>query len=147
MKNKRQGKILDIIKNQDVATQEELLEHLLGYAYNVTQATISRDISELKLIKTQTKTGTYKYTVPPKEETANFSTIFEQSVKSIDFAENIIVIKCHTGMAGAACAVLDTMNHNDIVGTIAGDDTIMVVMREKASANTLCILLQQNIRK
>lgn len=145
MKNKRQSKILDIIKNQDVATQEELLEYLLTHEYNVTQATISRDISELKLVKTQTRLGSYKYTVSTEQETVNFSKIFEQSVKSINFAENIIVIKCYTGMAGAACAVLDTMNHKHIVGTIAGDDTIMVVMQDKTCANTLCIALQKNI--
>jgi len=135
MKNKRQYKILDIIKMHDVETQEMLQSLLSKYGFNVTQATVSRDIKELKLVKRNSKNGVYRYEVPveniPKQN------IFIDTVTSIDYAINTVVIKCHNGMAQAACAALDSMKYENIVGTIAGDDTIFAVMRTEEDADNL----------
>lgn len=135
MKNKRQYKILDIVKMHDVETQEMLQSLLSQYGFNVTQATVSRDIKELNLVKKSGKNGIYRYEVP----TANSSkqNIFIDTVTDIDYAINTVVIKCHNGMAQAACAALDSMKYENIVGTIAGDDTIFILMRTEADAYSL----------
>lgn len=135
MKNKRQYKILDIVKMHDVETQEMLQSLLSQYGFNVTQATVSRDIKELNLVKKSGKNGVYRYEVP----TANSSkqNIFIDTVTDIDYAINTVVIKCHNGMAQAACAALDSMKYENIVGTIAGDDTIFILMRTEADAYSL----------
>ena len=135
MKNKRQCKILDIVKMHDVETQEMLQSLLSQYGFNVTQATVSRDIKELKLVKKSGKNGVYRYEIPaadiPKQN------IFIDTVTDIDYAVNTVVIKCHNGMAQAACAALDSMKYENIVGTIAGDDTIFVLMRTESDADNL----------
>ncbi len=135
MKNKRQYKILDIVKMHDVETQEMLQSLLSQYGFNVTQATVSRDIKELNLVKKSGKNGIYRYEV----STVNSSkqNIFIDTVTDIDYAINTVVIKCHNGMAQAACAALDSMKYENIIGTIAGDDTIFVLMRTEADANNL----------
>ncbi len=135
MKNKRQYKILDIIKLHDVETQEMLQNLLLDYGFKVTQATVSRDIKELRLIKKPGVHGVYRYEVP--EENNTKQNFFVDSVVSVDYAINTVVLKCHNGMAQAACAALDSMNYNNIVGTIAGDDTIFVLMRTENDARLL----------
>lgn len=135
MKNKRQYKILDIIKMHDVETQEMLQKLLLEYSFNVTQATVSRDIKELKLIKKMSKNGIYKYAQPSKSQFKQ--NIFIDTITNIDYAMNTVVVKCHIGMAQAACAALDSMDYSGIVGTIAGDDTIFVLMRTEAEARKL----------
>lgn len=135
MKNKRQYKILEIIKEHDVETQEMLQSLLCEYGFNVTQATVSRDIKELGLIKKAGENGVYKYIEPMAGKSKQ--NIFVDTVTSIDYAINIVVIKCHNGMAQAACAALDSMNYSNIVGTIAGDDTIFAVMRTEYDAKKL----------
>lgn len=135
MKNKRQYKILDIIKMHDVETQEMLQSLLSEYGFNVTQATVSRDIKELKLVKRAGKNGVYRYEVP--ESNTSRQNIFIDTVTDIDYAINTVVIKCHNGMAQAACAALDSMKYENIVGTIAGDDTIFVLMRTESDACSL----------
>ncbi len=135
MKNKRQYKILDIIKLHNVETQEMLQNLLAEYGFKVTQATVSRDIKELKLVKKLTENGIYKYVAPPENQFKQ--NLFIDTVNEIDYAMNTVVIKCHTGMAQAACAALDSMNYDGIVGTIAGDDTIFVLMRTEAEARKL----------
>ncbi|MCM1226878.1 MAG: arginine repressor [Clostridium sp.] len=135
MKNKRQYKILDIIKLHDVETQEMLQGLLSEYGFKVTQATVSRDIKELKLVKKMNKNGIYRYEAPVENQFKQ--NIFADTVTSIDYAVNTVVIKCHNGMAQAACAALDSMNYGGIVGTIAGDDTIFVLMRTEAEAKKL----------
>lgn len=135
MKNKRHYKILDIVKMHDVETQEMLRDLLLEYGYKVTQATVSRDIKELRLVKKMTKNGVYKYAVPVGNQFKQ--NIFTDTVLGIDYAMNTVVVKCHTGMAQAACAALDSMEYNGIVGTLAGDDTIFVLMRNEAEARKL----------
>lgn len=132
MKNKRQYKILDIIKMHDVETQEMLQNLLAEYGFNVTQATVSRDIKELRLVKKMTENGIYKYAAP--EENRFKKNIFIDTVTGIDYAMNTVVVRCHTGMAQAACAALDSMDYNGIVGTLAGDDTIFVLMKTEAEA-------------
>lgn len=135
MKNKRQYKILDIIKMHDVETQEMLQNLLMEYGFKVTQATVSRDIKELRLVKRMTKNGVYKYAAPVGDRFKQ--NLFTDTVLGIDYAMNTVVVKCHTGMAQAACAALDSMDYNGIVGTIAGDDTIFVLMRTEAEARKL----------
>lgn len=135
MKSKRQYKILDIIKLHDVETQEMLQSLLSKYGYNVTQATVSRDINDLNLVKKVDGNGICKYTAP--DEDNNKRTIFSDTVTNIDHAINTVVIKCNTGMAQAACAAFDNLDYTGIVGTIAGDDTIFVLMKTEAEARKL----------
>lgn len=140
MKTKRHSKILDLISENDIATQEELLVYLRNCGFDVTQATVSRDIKELRLVKTMVSDGKYRYTPAASGSTADIGTkyaVFSQSAKSVDYSGNIIVIKCFTGMANAACAVLDAMNHEGVVGSLAGDDTIFVIMRDEKMAVAL----------
>ncbi len=146
MKTKRHNKILELISEQDISTQEDLLIYLRKSGFNVTQATVSRDIKELRLVKTMVSDGKYRYSPAASDSSADVSTkyaVFNQSAKSVDYANNIIVIKCYTGMANAACAVLDAMNHEGVVGSLAGDDTIFVLMRDEKSA----LSLVENIKK
>ena len=146
MKTKRHSKILELISEKDIATQEDLLIHLRECGFDVTQATVSRDIKELRLVKTMISDGKYRYAPASSDANADVSTkyaVFNQSAKSVDYANNIIVIKCYTGMANAACAVLDAMNHEGVVGTLAGDDTIFVLMRDEKTA----VNLVDNIKK
>ncbi len=144
MKNKRHNKILDIIKLQNVETQEMLQELLQDYGFKVTQATVSRDIKELKLIKKLDENGVYKYVSPLDSKIKQ--NIFMDTVMGVDYAMNTIVVKCHTGMAQAACAALDSMNYDNIVGTLAGDDTIFVLMKTEADAERLCRIFHRMIR-
>jgi len=140
MKTRRHAKILELIKAQDIDTQEELLRNLRACGFDVTQATVSRDIKELRLVKQMDKNGVYRY-VEGKSETdeylSKFTTIFSHSVVSSDYAGNMVVIKCHVGMANAACAAFDNMEWEGLVGTIAGDDTIFALCRTEATAHEL----------
>ena len=134
MKYSRHSKILDIIGKFEIETQEELARTLCESGFNVTQATVSRDIKELRLIKVLTKEGRYKYATLKQTETSmsdRFKKLFRDSVLSIDFTENFIVIKTLVGAANAAAAALDALNLKDIVGSIAGDDTIFILIRNK----------------
>lgn len=138
MKTKRQAKIIEIISNANVETQEQLLKALEEAGFTSTQATISRDIKELRIVKELTSLGTYRYSVSEKDAppalTDRLNTIFRECVTSIDYAENIIVIHTLAGMANAAGAALDAMKINVVLGTLAGDDTVMIVMRDANSA-------------
>ena len=129
---------MEIISNQDVETQEQLLDALRDAGFNSTQATISRDIKELRIIKELTSFGTYRYTTSAKEVTGTFSsrlnTIFRECTTDFDYAQNIMVIKTIPGLAGAAASAIDAMNMSVVVGTLAGDDTVFVVMRDNNAA-------------
>ena len=142
MKTKRQEKILEIIAAEPIETQEQLLEALRAAGMSVTQATISRDIKELHLVKEQTGRGSYHYVVSVHKATFNNSgklqTIFRESVNSFDCAQNIVVLKTMPGLASAACAALDSMNISVLVGSLAGDDTVLLVMRDNESALAFC---------
>ena len=137
MKTTRHNKILELINKYQITTQEELIEHLRDEGYDVTQSTVSRDIKQLRLTKTLMPEGKYRYQASPSTEKGaknNFGTIFSSSVISIEDAVNIVVIKTFSGMAQAACAALDMMSFDFIVGTLAGDDTIMVVCKNEETA-------------
>lgn len=142
MKAQRQAKIVEIISNINVETQEQLLEKLLEAGFTSTQATISRDIKELRIVKELTSFGTYRYTTAAKEVPSSFSgrlnTIFRECVTDFDYAQNIIVIHTLPGLASAAASALDAMNMSVVLGTLAGDDTVMVVMRDNNSAAAFC---------
>ena len=141
MKAKRHAKILELIGNKHINTQEELQAELGKSGFQVTQATVSRDIKELRLIKSLSNDGSYHYTTHQKEKGSDlsfkFHAIFSESVRGVDYAQNLVVVKCYTGMANAACAALDSIHWEGVVGTIAGDDTILVVMRSETAAEKM----------
>lgn len=131
MKKNRQELILSYIKNNNVSTQEEIISMLAENGYTVTQATISRDIKELKLIKEHYGKNETRYAVSESNDNDdNFRMIFARSALSVESAMNIVVVKCYAGTANAACIALDNMNMPGIVGTIAGDDTIFTVCKD-----------------
>jgi len=142
VKGQRQAKIMEIISNQNIETQEQLQSALLKEGYRCTQATISRDIKEMRIVKELTSLGTYRYTTTGNEITGTFSsrlnTIFRECVVGYDYAQNIIVIRTMPGLAAAAGSAIDAMNLSTVVGTLAGDDTVMVVMRDNNSAAAFC---------
>ena len=142
MKSKRQEEILRIIEEVDVETQDQLLEQLRLRGVTSTQATISRDIKELHLIKELTGYGTYKYVVSERKTSLNFAgrlrTIFKEGVTSFDVAQNIGVVKTMPGLASAACAAVDGMEIPDLVGSLAGDDTALLIMRTNEAAAEFC---------
>lgn len=146
MKSRRHAKILDIITEYPIETQDELLTRLKDEGYKATQATISRDIKDLRLVKTLGSDGKYRYVSASKNSTdirSNFSSLFASSVNSIDFAQNIVVIKTLSGMAQAVCAALDSNDYKAIVGTIAGDDTIFIACR----SSQLAVNLTEELKK
>lgn len=140
MKIKRHNKILEIIENYNIETQEELIEKLRLAGYDVTQATVSRDIRELKLLKVMSDTGTYKYIVPGGghgDSKHIYSKAIDGSIRSVDFSLNNIVIKTYPGMANAVAARIDSFRETDILGSVAGDDCIIMVARSIEAAEAL----------
>ena len=132
MKTKRQRKIIELITNYDIETQEELAAKLVENGFNVTQATISRDIRELNLTKIATKGGKQKYAVQSSSDIVSNSTymrVLNDGIITMDTAGNILVVKTVSGMAMAVAAALDAMQIKEILGCIAGDDTIMCVVK------------------
>ena len=132
MKTKRQTKMLELIKKHDIETQEELSDYLQKEGYQVTQATVSRDIRELKLTKVAMSNGRQKYaalTEANEDLCEKYTRVFRDAFVSMDMAQNILVIKTVSGMAMAVAAAIDAMHLHEIVGCIAGDDTIMCAVR------------------
>ena len=133
---------MEIISTTNVETQEQLLKELQEAGFTSTQATISRDIKELHLIKELTGYGTYRYAVSERKASLNVAsrlrTIFKEGVISFDLAQNIIVLKTMPGVASAACAAIDGMEITGLVGSLAGDDTAMLVMRTNEDAQEFC---------
>ncbi|MBO6303318.1 MAG: hypothetical protein J6N15_12865 [Ruminiclostridium sp.] len=142
MKRKRQAEILAIISEYEIENQEILREKLLERGYSVTQATVSRDINELALEKALSDTGVSCYMRARKANKRHFENFFSQSVTRIDCAGNIVCVKCHSGLASAACATFDTMNMENVVGTISGDDTIFILVRTENDARRLAAQLK-----
>ena len=142
MKSKRQAKIMEIISTTNVETQEQLLKELQEAGFTRTQAPLSRDIKELRIVKELTSFGTYRYTTAardvPSAFTGRLNTIFRECVTSFDYAQNLIVIHTLPGLANAAASALDAMNMNVVLGTLAGDDTVVVIMRDTNAAATFC---------
>lgn len=148
MKKRRHEKIMDLIERYPIDTQEELLRLLREAGFDVTQATVSRDIKELRLLKTLSPDGKYRY-APTKEETkettAKFYTLFADSAVSVACAQNIVCVKCFTGMANAVCAGMDTLRWDDVVGTLAGDDTIFILTKNDEAAARLAEELKKMV--
>lgn len=142
MKNDRQSMILEIISQENIETQEQLLSRLQERGISSTQATISRDIKQMHLIKEPVGQGVYKYAVSGNRTKLNFAeklrTIFRESITSINYAQNIVVIKTMPGLASAACSALDNMNISYMVGSLAGDDTAFLLMQDTESAAVFC---------
>ncbi len=133
MKYKRHNKIIEIISEYNIDTQDELIARLREAGFDVTQATVSRDIRELKLVKISTEDHKYKYAISSRDEiqiSAKYRNLIRETLISVDRANNIVVLKTYAGMANAAAAAIDGMDWEEILGTIAGDDTIFVLMRD-----------------
>ncbi|MBE6636398.1 MAG: arginine repressor [Ruminococcaceae bacterium] len=137
MKSKRHNKIIEIITRYDIDTQDELIAKLRESGFDVTQATVSRDIRDLKLVKISTEDHRYKYALSPHDDihiSVKYRNIMRETIIHVDYANNFVVLRTYSGMAQAAAAAVDGMGWNEIVGTIAGDDTIFVLMRDNAAA-------------
>lgn len=140
MKSKRQACILEIIRSRRIETQDELIGALEQSGFQVTQATVSRDIKELRLVKTLDNNGTYHYAVATTEKThisARFNSIFQDAVREVEPACNLVVVKCIAGMAQAACAAMDSLHWDTLVGTLAGEDTFVCITKTEADAAAL----------
>lgn len=132
MKNARQKKILEIIEKYDIDTQEALIEKLAEAGFNVTQTTVSRDIRQLSLVKGVSSVGTYKYVTPGIKENSGvpvLNSAITDSVTKIEAAGHIVVVKTYAGMANAIAVCIDSLHHDDIIGSVAGDDTILLVVK------------------
>ena len=146
MKVKRHNKIMEIIGSCHIETQDELIDQLRAAGFDVTQATISRDIRELKLAKVMSETGEYKYVLPKSGENDGrhvYSKALSGSIKSVDCALNDIVIKTYPGLADAVAAAIDSLHEHDILGCVAGDDTIILIAHSAESALNLCKRLRK----
>ena len=150
MKKTRQQKMLELISQYEIETQDELIARLRDIGVAVTQATVSRDIRELKIAKMTTGKGTYRYVSPKQSEVATVGSMFNStltdSIISADHAVNITVLKTIPGLANAVAVGIDTMNMAEILGCVAGDDTIMIVTRDPASAEALSDRFRSLIR-
>lgn len=138
MKNVRQSEILNIVRTRDIDTQEQLLEELRARGFTTTQATISRDIKELRLVKELTGSGGYRYALSERKTSSTsdvrLRNIFKEGVLSVDVAQNIVVVRTMPGLASAACSALDAMEIDGMVGSLAGDDTGILIMRDNSFA-------------
>ena len=145
MKTKRHSKIVELINSYDIETQEELAQRLEEDGFAVTQATVSRDIRDLKLSKVVMPNGKQKYSLMPKQDgiSEKYIRILGEAFVSMDMAQNILVVKTVSGMAMAAAAALDSMQMSEIVGCIAGDDTIMAAIRSVEDT----VVVMERIRK
>lgn len=144
-KNSRQEAILQLIEQENIGTQDELMQKLGALGYSVTQATVSRDIKALKLVKSPVADGQYRYAAVRREMqdvSGKYYSILTQSILHADYAGNMVAIKCYSGMANAACAAVDHMDSDKILGTLAGDDTIFVLCRDNQGAQDVSRLMQ-----
>lgn len=149
MKTVRQMAILDIIAKQDVETQEELAEALRARGIQVTQATVSRDIKELRLLKVLTPSGSYKYATADKAENGlseRFIRMLAESLLSVAASNNLIVVKTLSGSANVAAEALDSLHWPEILGTLAGDNTILLIIRSEAEAPDVVRRIQEMIK-
>lgn len=146
----RRELILDLISKNSVETQDDLLVLLKNVGVETTQATVSRDVKKLNLVKVQDSNGKYYYSVSKTvaiDDVANNTAFIRSAVLSIDYALNNVVVKCSSGMAQAACATIDMMQHDLILGTIAGDDTVLIITRSTEESAELCRFLNDLIRR
>ena len=146
MKKRRHAKILELINSNDIEPQEELQAFLLKNGYEVTQATISRDIKELRLVKELSDKGRYIYSTGKKNNNENARRtggIFGESIINVEYAQNIVCIKCFSGMAVAVCTAIDSMEWTGVVGTISGDDTIFVLCKTEDFAKIFTMNMEK----
>ena len=139
MKANRQKKILEIVNRYNVETQDDLIDRLMLEGFAVTQATISRDIRELQLTKTLTGKGTYRYIAPKREDLAagmKFNAALVDSIISVEYAQNLVVIKTYPGLAAAVAGGIDGLVIAEVLGCVAGDDTIFVATRNEQAAKS-----------
>ncbi len=144
-KLERHERILNLITHNDISTQTELTDKLVAAGYNVTQATVSRDLQELRIVKTVNDYGVYRYEAPKDDAKAaddRHEAVLRQCLLSVDYAMNIVVLKTLTGAAQAVAYALDMYVMEEVLGTIAGDDTIMMVVRSEANAKSVCMDLK-----
>ncbi len=150
MRIPRQNKILELIENEEIETQDKLVSMLRDFGYEVTQATISRDIKELQLIKTLSSSGKYKYataasTGSPMSD--RFSNIYRETVKSTAYSGNIVLLKTLSGCANAAAEALDSLGLPHVIGSVAGDNTIMFVVDDPENAPEVVGILDNMLKK
>ena len=150
MKFQRQAKILDLIDQFEIETQEELSEHLRDLGYTTTQAAVSRDIKELRLIKIlSSTTGKYRYAVATSEVENSFTNrlrnIFKECVTEISYAQNMVVIKTLPGLGQAAAMAIDSMRDRRVIGSLGGDDTVFIVMQDEKVASEFCSEAQKTL--
>ena len=150
MKKNRQEKMLELIAKYEIDTQDELIERLRDHGYDVTQATVSRDIRELKIAKLTTGKGTYRYVLPKQQPepgaAMKFSSTLIDSIISVDHACNMVVLKTFAGLAQAVAVGIDGMNMHQVLGCVAGDDTIMIVSRDEECATVIADHIRRLIR-
>ena len=146
-KKRRQTAIIEIITENEVETQGELSRLLSERGINATQATLSRDINELHITKCESESGVNRYFSGISTVPVEFSDIFAQSVLSVDSAMNTVVLKCHAGLADAACKVVDDRQLESVIGTIAGDDTVFILTKTENHAKALCVRLKQMMKR
>ena len=140
MKGNRQKKILEIISRYHIETQDDLIERLLMEGFSVTQATVSRDIRELQLNKVMTGKGSYRYVAPKKEEMVagmKINAALVDSIINVDYAQNLVVVHTLPGLAQAVAAGIDNLNLAEVLGSVAGDDTILVAARNETAAKNI----------
>ena len=141
MKKHRQEKMLELISRYEIDTQDELIDRLRDHGFEVTQATVSRDIRELKIAKMTTGNGTYRYVLPKQQSEPaagmRFSNTLIDSIVSVDHACNLVVLKTYSGLAQAVAVGIDGMNMHQVLGCVAGDDTIMIVSRDEECATVI----------
>ena len=149
MKKNRQEKLLELISRYEIETQDELIDRLRENGYDVTQATVSRDIRELKIAKLTTGKGTYRYVLPKEVEAGTgvkFSAVLTDSIVSVRCAQNQVVLKTYPGLANAVAVGIDHMNLHQILGCVAGDDTILVVTQDNECAAAFSAQVQELLR-
>ncbi len=153
LKKGRHEVILGLIEDNIIVTQDELQEQLLKRGFNVTQSTVSRDIKELRIVKQQDVNGIYRYMVARPASASlgenghdGYRDMFAKSVVSVDYSLNNVVIKCYNGMASSACVVFDALYGDLILGSLAGDDTIIIVTKDESGARNICNMLLKLIQ-
>ena len=150
MRISRQNKILELIEKNEIETQEKLASMLREFGYEVTQATVSRDIKELQLVKTLSPSGKYKYSVSSSEDgpvPERLVEIYRSTVRSIAKSGNIILLKCISGCANAAGEALDTKDLKHVIGSVAGDNTLLLVIDDPANSDEVVDFLQSMLRR
>ena len=150
MKSARHQAILDLIEKHPIDRQEDLLAHLREEGFDVTQATVSRDIRDLQLVKVADSDGHYRYMPAAASgkvthSPSRFEMIFRESVLKVDYAGHLVLVKCFSGMANAACEVFDALKWKNVVGTLSGDDTFLIVARSERDAKTICAELTHHL--